>query len=1022
MMALFALSRITLAADFAPSVQWVRAIGGSGSTLVTAAAADSKGNLYVVGNTTSLDFPTTGATQPKPGGSTLVRVNLTDTSAARVYAPELLPVTFATADPRNPGTIFASSGDKLWRSADGGSTWSLISQFPAGALTSAMAVDPEDSQVIYAGSYTAGAFKSVDGGLHWTEINDGIPQIADGSRAVTMIWIDPSSPNVIFAAAATGLARSTDGGATWRLAGSVNAPGALVFDPFSRGVVYIGGGPFLARSADGGQTFTPLGRLPDDSLVTALVPDPRQKDVLFAASPAGVYRSLDAGATWTLRYSQPIFGLVADPVSSALYANSPGRGIVRSVDGFATVAPVGPGQPDVRQLLLSGPSLLAFSAPTADVFAVKLDNTGNVVYSTYLGGSGSDSAAALAVGADGSLYVAGSTTSVDFPVTAGVYQPVFPAGNGETASYLLKLNAEGALAWSTYFTGPQSTVGSLAVDSAGQPFIGGATAGRHPTTSGAYQTDFQQAQTCTGLVGCIGGTTSAFVSKFDDKGTGLIYSTYVSTDGSNHAASTAPALAVDSAGNTWIGVAVNPSSIPLGGIAANVIELNSTGSAVIASAAQPGLGNVAALALDGSSNVTVAGSWTPAAGRFPASPDAFQSTPRPLTPVLPSQPPPGGGMDAFVARFDAGLTHLTAATLLGGELPDAASGIAIDSSGAVIVSGYTDSAAFPTHGPFQSSFSPRAGFVAGFDSSLSKLVFSTYLGDGRPFAAQAAAPDGDGGILVAGSTLAPGNLFVGGDNGASFSVGSLAVANRIALAPAPPVRLDSVANFASRLATPLAPGEPILANGAGFGVGAQILLDGLPLPAMSSTDTSILAIVPETATLADTAKLQVSNGGSLSNAMVVPTAPAAPAIYSLDGSGAGQGYILNSDGTVNSASNPAAPGSAVTLFIAGAGPYTVSDGFAVAAQQPSVFIDGFYCDGIAATVSQVNGLPGNVYRLSVYVPDPAKLVTGNPDLRDFQFPPRSPIQVVMGSTNPLNFANSAMVSQSGIFIDIASAR
>jgi uncharacterized protein (TIGR03437 family) len=191
---------------------------------------------------------------------------------------------------------------------------------------------------------------------------------------------------------------------------------------------------------------------------------------------------------------------------------------------------------------------------------------------------------------------------------------------------------------------------------------------------------------------------------------------------------------------------------------------------------------------------------------------------------------------------------------------------------------------------------------------------------------------------------------------------------------------------------------------------------------MSSTDTSILAIVPETATLADTAKLQVSNGGSLSNAMVVPTAPAAPAIYSLDGSGAGQGYILNSDGTVNSASNPAAPGSAVTLFIAGAGPYTVSDGFAVAAQQPSVFIDGFYCDGIAATVSQVNGLPGNVYRLSVYVPDPAKLVTGNPDLRDFQFPPRSPIQVVMGSTNPLNFANSAMVSQSGIFIDIASAR
>ena len=73
--------------------------------------------------------------------------------------------------------------------------------------------------MIYAGSYTAGAFKSVDGGLHWTEINDGIPQIANGSRAVTMIWIDPSSPNVIFAAAATGLTRSSDGGRTWHLSG-----------------------------------------------------------------------------------------------------------------------------------------------------------------------------------------------------------------------------------------------------------------------------------------------------------------------------------------------------------------------------------------------------------------------------------------------------------------------------------------------------------------------------------------------------------------------------------------------------------------------------------------------------------------------------------------------------------------------------------------------------------------------------------------------------------------------------------
>ena len=106
------------------------------------------------------------------------------------------------------------------------------------------------------------------------------------------------------------------------------------------------------------------------------------------------------------------------------------------------------------------------------------------------------------------------------------------------------------------------------------------------------------------------------------------------------------------------------------------------------------------------------------------------------------------------------------------------------------------------------SFSPRSGFVAAFDANLSNLLFSTYLGDGGPFAAYSAVPDGSGNILVAGSTQ-------GGNN--------LAVANKIALAPAPAVRLDSVQNYASHLAAPLAPGEPVIALGAGFGSGAQLV-------------------------------------------------------------------------------------------------------------------------------------------------------------------------------------------------------
>jgi hypothetical protein len=114
-----------------------------------------------------------------------------------------------------------------------------------------------------------------------------------------------------------------------------------------------------------------------------------------------------------------------------------------------------------------------------------------------------------------------------------------------------------------------------------------------------------------------------------------------------------------------------------------------------------------------------------------------------------------------------------------------------------------------------------------------------YLGDGRPFAAYAAVPDGNGNILLAGSTLREGSLGVAGDPGVNFTVGALVVANKIVLPPAPAARLDSAVNFASRMAATLSPGDAIAAIGAGFGADAQLLLDGVPLGGVSRTATSM---------------------------------------------------------------------------------------------------------------------------------------------------------------------------------------
>ena len=1018
--AVLALASAAPAADFAPVLQWVKTTGGSGSSTVTAATADAKGNLYMVGYTTSVDFPVTTG-QAAAGGSSLVRINLATAATTRLYPANLPPITTAAAAQSTPGILYSGNGSQIWKSTDAGSTWAMVSQIATSTGIFSMAVDPTNSNTIYVGTQDTGAFKSVDGGVTFTAINHGLSSNPNGTTYIRGIWVDPSAPNVLFANCSSGIARSADSGNSWTIVSTSYADQGITFD--AAGTVYVAFLSSISKSTDGGLTFTAASSPSANNTTFMLAPDPHHAGVVYAATAGGLYVSTDGAATWTLKVPGVAELVVADPNSSAFYASvapagQAAYGIVKSTDGFTTTTPVGPNEPSVNELLVSGPNLFEISPSSTDAFAVKLDNNGNVVYATYFGGSGNDTAVALAVGSDGSLYVTGATTSSDLPVTAGAYLAKLPSANGAAASYVLKLNPDGSMGWATYFTDANSTPQSIAVDSQGNPYVAGSSRGSTlPTTPGAYQATFTQSVGSNGFFGVI-GPTAAFVTKFNAKGNGLIYSTYVATDPQMNVAEGVPAMVVDAAGNAWLGVAVNPKLVPSGGGAPiTSLELNPTGSAVVASIAQAGIGAVAALALDTNSNVFVAGTFSGSAG-FAATAGAFQSAPQPAVPAVTYAPVSGGGSDAFIAKFDSSLTHLLAATLIGGEQADSAASIAVDASGMVIASGFTDSKAFPTHAPFQSAFSPRSGFVAGFDSNLSNLLFSTYLGNGTPFAAAAAVPDGNGNILLAGNTLTAGSLFIGGDTGASFIVGNLIVANKISLPAAPAVRLDSVQNYASHLAYGLAPGEPITAVGAGFDSGAQIVLDGTPLATVSSTATSIVALVPDSAAMSGAHTVQVSSNVTLSNSLFVPAAAAAPAIFSVDGSGEGQGYILNSDGTLNSAANPAAPGSAITIFATGQGQFSTSSGYLVTSLMPSVFVDEFYCNGIGSTIGPVSGMPGNVYQLSVYIPDPATLVNNDPDLKNFQYAPQVGIQLVMGPSPTAGYQNSQMASQIGIVINV----
>ncbi len=163
---------------------------------------------------------------------------------------------------------------------------------------------------------------------------------------------------------------------------------------------------------------------------------------------------------------------------------------------------------------------------TSNLFIAKLDSRASVVFSTYLGGSGMDLPAALQTDSAGNIYVAGWTTSFDFPTTAGSFQPA-PAvpfwnnvwNNGAAAGFVAKIGADAsALSWSTYvMTADQPNAGvfQLAVTASGEAYIDGLAGAGFPVTPSAPQICFDG----SGLSG------DAFVAHLDTHGA-LLDATY----------------------------------------------------------------------------------------------------------------------------------------------------------------------------------------------------------------------------------------------------------------------------------------------------------------------------------------------------------------------------------------------------------------------------------------------------------------------------------------------------------------
>ncbi len=368
-----------------------------------------------------------------------------------------------------------------------------------------------------------------------------------------------------------------------------------------------------------------------------------------------------------------------------------------------------------------------------DAFIAKLDPTGRrLLFATFLGGSGRDVARSIAVDGLGNVYVAGETTSVDFPVTRGAFDTT---RNGTSDAFVAKLDTTGThLLFSTYLGGEGDDFGkAISVDQQGILYVSGRTGSiDFPVTLGASDTTLD-------------GPEDAFLAILDTLSGGLLGSTFIG--GSGDEAGWDVAIGVSN--DAWVLGTTNSSDFPVtpgsfdpvnnGAGDVFLVRVDTFGSRLQYATYIGGSGvdEGSGLALGPEGQVFVVGRTSSL--DFPVTGDAFDGTHN------------GGVWDGFLVRLEptAGEGY---GTFLGGTGDDRVESVGLD-DGSVLLAGLTSSRDFPsTSGAFSATHSEGLydAFVMRLDE-LGRLAYASYLGGSDHDWARGVVGD-SGRIIVAGWT------------------------------------------------------------------------------------------------------------------------------------------------------------------------------------------------------------------------------------------------------------------------------
>jgi hypothetical protein len=373
-------------------------------------------------------------------------------------------------------------------------------------------------------------------------------------------------------------------------------------------------------------------------------------------------------------------------------------------------------------------------AGSTDAFVTRLNASGaSLIYSTYLGGGGTDNAWGIRVNASG-IYVAGSTTSQDFPRVGGL-QTSNAGGLVEGDAFVLKLAPNGAsVIYSTYFGGTkEDACRGLAVDATGAVYVAGFTTSADlPTTPGVVQTS-------------LAGNSDGWAAKIAPTGASLVWSTYF---GGASDVDAIDDIAIGAGGTTYVAGYTASKDLPTaGGYQAEFAggTLDGFVARLTSAGALSNCTYLGGYASDGLRRVAVDAAGNAYAGGYTGS----QNFPTLLAVQESYDGGPGTG-DGCVAGFDPTLATLRFSTFFGGRDDDDVLGLAISPAGEVFVTGNTTSIDLPVADAFQPEFGGvRDAFLAKLTDQGTALSWSTYYGRENYDAGTAVAVDGAGDAYIA---------------------------------------------------------------------------------------------------------------------------------------------------------------------------------------------------------------------------------------------------------------------------------